>query len=156
MNWWSRIRAAPDEDLTPTPAPTPSPTDETSTPVPTLKPTDPAGSDDDETTLDQMRDAARAGNDRNFPRPRDRSPEPPSSSYYGVSKHTGVAKHIILWRAQITRGEPVYLGYFDDEQEAARAVDEYLASIGEERRNFPEDEVGDLGDLGGDAFSSPQ
>ena len=45
---------------------------------------------------------------------------------------------------------------FDEEQEAARAVDEYLASMGYERRNFPEDEVEDLEDLGGDAVSSPQ
>ena len=43
-----------------------------------------------------------------------------------------------------------------EEQEAARAVDEYLASMGYERRNFPEDEVEDLEDLGGDAVSSPQ
>ena len=50
----------------------------------------------------------------------------------------------------------IYIGSFDEEQEAARAVDEYLASIGYERRNFPEDEVEDLEDLGGDAVSSPQ
>jgi len=54
------------------------------------------------------------------------------------------------------KSQRYYLGLFDDEQDAARAVDEHLASVGQERRNFPEDEVGEPGDLGGDAVSSPQ
>ena len=83
--------------------------------------------------------------------------EPPASRYYGVTKITRNAD--VRWQARITYSNwknDIYIGCFDEEQEAARAVDEYLASIGYERRNFPEDEVGDLGDLGGDAFSSPQ
>ena len=65
----------------------------------------------------------------------------------------------LVWRARIRYSNwenDIYIGSFDEEQEAARAVDEYLASIGYERRNFPEDEVEDLEDLGGDAVSSPQ
>ena len=79
--------------------------------------------------------------------------EPPASRYYGVTKRRA------LWQARITYSNwknDIYIGSFDEEQEAARAVDEYLASMGYERRNFPEDEVEDLEDLGGDAVSSPQ
>ena len=81
--------------------------------------------------------------------------EPPISRYYGVTKITWNAD--VRWRARIPKKRnEIYIGSFDEEQEAARAVDEYLASIGYERRNFPEDEVGNLEDLGGDAVSSPQ
>ena len=93
----------------------------------------------------------------NFPRDGDLGAEPPASRYYGVTKK--IRKSDVVWRARITYSNwknDIYIGCFDEEQEAARAVDEYLASIGYERRNFPEDEVEDLEDLGGDAVSSPQ
>ena len=93
----------------------------------------------------------------NFPRDGDLGAEPPASRYYGVTKITRNAD--VRWQARITYSNwknDIYIGCFDEEQEAARAVDEYLASIGYERRNFPEDEVEDLEDLGGDAVSSPQ
>ena len=91
----------------------------------------------------------------NFPRDGDLGVEPPISRYYGVTKITWNAD--VRWRARIPKKKnEIYIGSFDEEQEAARAVDEYLASIGYERRNFPEDEVEDLEDLGGDAVSSPQ
>ena len=91
----------------------------------------------------------------NFPRDGDLGVEPPISRYYGVTKITWNAD--VRWRARIPKKRnEIYIGSFDEEQEAARAVDEYLASIGYERRNFPEDEVEDLEDLGGDAVSSPQ
>ncbi len=94
------------------------------------------------------------------------APSHGASKYYGVSKDPrgrtqGTprpgSRPYFVWRAAIEiRRKKITLGIFDDEQDAARAVDEYLASIGRERRNFPEDEVGDPGDLGGDAVSSPQ
>ena len=95
----------------------------------------------------------------NFPRDGDLGAEPPASRYYGVTKITWNADVRHGWRARITYSNwknEIYIGSFDEEQEAARAVDEYLASIGYERRNFPEDEVEDLEDLGGDSVSSPQ
>ena len=96
----------------------------------------------------------------NFPREDDLRPRP-SSKFYGVGRWQD------KWEAKVQpsrsslsrrdiNGKLYYLGKFDDEQDAARAVDEHLASVGRERRNFPEDEVGDPEDLGGDAVSSPQ
>jgi hypothetical protein len=52
------------------------------------------------------------------------------------------------------QGKCVYLRNFEDEQDAARAVDVWLLSQGRAARNFTEEDAGVL--EGGDAITTPQ
>lgn len=59
----------------------------------------------------------------------------PKSKYYGVTMNPGKDSE---WRARVTRNhKETTIGYhFKSEEDAARAVDNYLISIGEQPRNF--------------------
>ena len=64
------------------------------------------------------------------------SPDKRKSAFRGVSWHKGNKK----WVAQIMKdGKTTNLGYFDDEQEAARKYGEVAATLGR-TLNFPKAE----------------
>lgn len=65
-------------------------------------------------------------------------------SYYGTSKYKGVSwnKKANKWMSRIaSKGEHIHLGYYDDEEEAARVYDEAAKELFGEfaELNFPEE-----------------